>query len=314
MLLKGTNRQRKMEFVYIEDLVPKDHILRKIDKYINFSFINDLCRPYYCENNGRPAIEPEIMFKMLFIGYLFGIRSETRLVEDVKPYRERLEYQIGKFGFKVETVGLDAGYNTSAICKMLLEDFKIQAAMGKRRGCQQKGKYGKYKFKYIPDWDVQERQFKQKELHILNARNDELDNLFEHIYEDNVSGKISDDRFAKLSVKYESEQKEITARIKDLETELDTEKSKAVTADMFMASVRKYTRARKLTPRMLNELIEKIEVHQSEKIDGKTVQQLTIHYNCIGNIEIPDLEKLPENNVSVHTRQGVDVHFAACAS
>ena len=143
-----------MEFVYIEDLVPKDHILRKIDKYINFSFINDLCRPYYCENNGRPAIEPEIMFKMLFIGYLFGIRSETRLVEDVKPYRERLEYQIGKFGFKVETVGLDAGYNTSAICKMLLEDFKIQAAMGKRRGCQQKGKYGKYKFKHIPYWDV----------------------------------------------------------------------------------------------------------------------------------------------------------------
>ena len=160
----------------------------------------------------------------------------------------------------------------------------------------------------------QERQLKQKELHTLNARNDELDNLFEHIYEDNVSGKISDDRFAKLSVKYESEQKEITARIKELETELNTEKSKAVTADMFMASVRKYTRARKLTLRMLNELIEKIEVHQSEKIDGKTVQQLTIHYNCIGNIEIPDLEKLPENNVSVHTRQGVDVHFAACAS
>ena len=44
--------------------------------------------------------------------------------------------------------------NTSAICKMLLKDFKIQAAVGKRRGCQQKGKYGKYKFKYIPDWDV----------------------------------------------------------------------------------------------------------------------------------------------------------------
>ena len=88
-----------MEFVCIEDLVPKDHILRKIDKYINFSFINDLCRPYYCENNGRPAIEPEIMFKMLFIGYLFGIRSETRLVEDVKvniAYRWFLGYGITK--------------------------------------------------------------------------------------------------------------------------------------------------------------------------------------------------------------------------
>ena len=70
----------------------------------------------------------------------------------------------------------------------------------------------------------------------------ELDNLFEHIYEDNVSGKISDNRFAKLSAKYEAEQKEITARMKELQEELDKDKSKAVTSDMFMASVRKYTR------------------------------------------------------------------------
>ena len=78
---------------------------------------------------------------------------------------------------------------------------------------------------------------------------------------------------------------------------------------MFMTSVRKYTGARKLTPRMLNELIEKIEVHQSEKIDGKTVQRLKIHYTCIGTLEIPDMDLIPENNVKVHTRQGVDVHF-----
>ena len=160
----------------------------------------------------------------------------------------------------------------------------------------------------------QERQLKQRELNSLIARDKELDNLFEHLYEDNVCGKINDDRFAKMSIKYEAEQKEVSSRIKELQTELESEKSKAVTSDMFMASVRKYTRARKLTPRMLNELIEKIEVHQSEKIDGKTVQRLTIHYNCIGAIEIPDLDKLPENNVSVHTRQGVDVHYAACAS
>ena len=52
-------------------------------------------------------------------------------VNDIKPYKERLKHQIEKYGFEVETVGLDAGYNTPAICKMLLEDFKIQAAMGK---------------------------------------------------------------------------------------------------------------------------------------------------------------------------------------
>ncbi|SDM51899.1 transposase, partial [Acetanaerobacterium elongatum] len=72
MLNTGTNRQEKMELVIIENLVPKDHLLRKIDRYIDFSFINEICRPYYCENIGRPAIEPEIMFRMLFIGYLYG--------------------------------------------------------------------------------------------------------------------------------------------------------------------------------------------------------------------------------------------------
>ncbi len=157
----------------------------------------------------------------------------------------------------------------------------------------------------------QERQLKQKELNALNVRDKELDTLFERIYEDNVSGKISDERFSKMSVKYESEQKEVQTKIKELEVQLRKEESRAVTSDMFLSSVRKYTRVKKLTPRMLNELIEKIEVHQSEKIDGKTVQRLTIHYSCIGSIDIPNLEKIPSNNVSINTRQGVDVEFIA---
>lgn len=91
------NRQGRIELVCIEDLVPQDHLLRKIDKHIDFTFINELCRPYYCEDNGRPAIEPVIMFKMLFIDYPYGIRSESRLVEEVKvnmAYRWFLGYGI----------------------------------------------------------------------------------------------------------------------------------------------------------------------------------------------------------------------------
>lgn len=346
MYQKSAPQQLKYELVLLENLVSQDHLLRKIDKVIDFSFIDEICRPYYCENNGRPAIEPEKLFRMLFIGYLYGIRSERRLVEevkvniayrwflgynledkipdasviwqnrlrryngsdvpqqifdnivrqamehglvggkilysdsthlkananknkfverevqketqsyirslneainedrklhgkkplkfngdeqkdndedenenyfdddkgngggtkvetkkikesttdpesgfmhrdgkpqgffyldhrtvdakaniitdvyvtpgntnDVKPYIERLKTQIEKFGFTVKAVGLDAGYNVSNICKQLY-DMGIQAAMGKRRGCQQKGKYGKYKFTYIKDWDV----------------------------------------------------------------------------------------------------------------------------------------------------------------
>ena len=346
MYREETPKQLKYELVLIEELVPQDHLLRKIDKVIDFSFINEICKPYYCENNGRPAIEPEKLFRMLFIGYLYGIRSERRLVEevkvniayrwflgynledkipdvsviwqnrlrryngsdvpqqifdnivrqamqhglvggkilysdsthlkasanknkftekevrvetqsyikalneainedraqhgkkplkfngdelketdeeekenyfdddsnsgsggtgetkkikvsttdpesgfmhrdgkpkgffyldhrtvdakaniitdvyvtpgntnDVKPYIERLKLQIEKFQLKVKAVGLDAGYNVSNICKQLC-DMGIRAAMGSRRGCQPKGKYSKYKFRYIKEWDI----------------------------------------------------------------------------------------------------------------------------------------------------------------
>ena len=348
MLKETKEKQMRMEVVILENLVPENHLLRKIDRVIDFSYINEICKPYYCEDNGRPAIEPEILFRMLFIGYLYGIRSERRLVEevkvnvayrwflgydltdkipdasviwqnrlrrfngtdipqqifdnivrqamkyglvggkvlysdsthlkasanknkfterevqketqdyikalnkainedralhgkkplkfngdelkendedekenyfddengtgtggtqtvetkkikesttdpesgfmhrdgkpkgffyldhrtvdskaniitdvyvtpgnvnDVKPYLGRLKTQIEKFKFNVEKVGLDAGYNVSYICKYL-HDMGIQAAMGKRRGAHQKGKYGKYKFKYLKEWDV----------------------------------------------------------------------------------------------------------------------------------------------------------------
>lgn len=346
MLRETKEKQMKMEMVILENLVPENHLLRKIENVIDFSFINEICKPYYCEDNGRPAIEPEILFRMLFIGYLYGIRSERRLVEevkvnvayrwflgydltdkipdasviwqnrlrrfngtdipqqifdnivrqamkyglvggkvlysdsthlkananknkfterevqketqdyikdlnkvinedrllhgkkplkfngdeqkeldeeekenyfddgsgtggsaegetkkikesttdpesgfmhrdgkpkgffyldhrtvdskaniitdvfvtpgnvnDVKPYLGRLKEQIEKFKFAVERVGLDAGYNVSYICKYL-HDMGIQAAMGKRRGVQQKGKYGKHKFVYLKEWDV----------------------------------------------------------------------------------------------------------------------------------------------------------------
>jgi transposase len=327
MLNEKNANQSELEIVMIESLVPEDHLLRKIQKYIDFSFINSMCREFYSADIGRPAIEPEILFKMLFIGYLYGIRSERRLVEEVKvniayrwfleykltdkipdasviwqnrrrrykntdipqrifdnivwqaiekglvegkilytdsthlkananknkytkayvsqstkgymeeldkaidkdrmehekkplnkkddddnnnpppakeikqsttdpqsgfmhrdgkpkgffyldhrtvdgkaniitdvyvtpgnindvePYIDRLKTQISKFGFETEYVGLDAGYNTNTICRDISK-MGIKAAMGYRRGCQQKGKYSKHKFRYIPEWDV----------------------------------------------------------------------------------------------------------------------------------------------------------------
>ena len=156
-----------------------------------------------------------------------------------------------------------------------------------------------------------ERRLKEKELKSLLARDDELDGLFERIYEDNVSGKLSDDRFAKMSRRYEEEQKELSEKIKKLRSEIEKQSSRAASTDMFVSIVRKYTRARKLTPRMLNELVEKIEVYNAEKIDGEWVQRLRIHYNCVGEMNIPNEPALPIPAVTVNTGKCV---FVSCTT
>lgn len=84
MLREHDNKQLGMEFVCIEELVPKDHLLRKITRVIDFDFIRDKVKDLYCADNGRPAIDPVVLFKMLFLGYLFGVRSERQLVREIQ--------------------------------------------------------------------------------------------------------------------------------------------------------------------------------------------------------------------------------------
>ena len=151
---------------------------------------------------------------------------------------------------------------------------------------------------------------KRKELAALKSRDREIDRLIESLYESNISGKISDERFAKMTRNFEQEQGELAGKIKVLATELERATDKTITAEMFLATVRQYTRAKKLTERMLGELISHIEVFQAEKIDGVHQQRLRIHYHCVGEIEIPDtLLEAPE--VSMKTRKGVTVAYSA---
>ena len=150
------------------------------------------------------------------------------------------------------------------------------------------------------------RQRKQKELKALLDRDRELDKLFSRMYEDNIAQKIDDARFARLSKQYNAEQADVSEKIKVLQAEIEKSGDKAMSTDMFIKTVRKFTRAKKLTERMLNELIDRIEVHQSERVDGVNHQRLTIHWNCVGAIEVPNhLSLLPEVDVTIHTRQGV---------
>ena len=155
-----------------------------------------------------------------------------------------------------------------------------------------------------------ERVRKKRELDGLLARDRELDTLFERLYEDNVSGKIDDARFAKMAKRYEQEQGENAGRIKALRLEVKKLEEKRMDVDDFLETVRHYTNAAKITKRMVAELIDHIEVYPAVKEDCVTNQRVTIHYNCIGAFEVPDRRKIPERDILLETRKGVALSYA----
>ena len=84
MMTKIENQQIEMHLITIEDLVPTDHFLRKVNAIIDFSFIYDEVENMYCHNNGRPSIGPAVLIKFLLIGFLYGINSERRISEEIQ--------------------------------------------------------------------------------------------------------------------------------------------------------------------------------------------------------------------------------------
>ena len=154
----------------------------------------------------------------------------------------------------------------------------------------------------------------QSEVRSLMSRDKELDRIFERLYEDNLSGKITDERFKKMSVNYDSEQKDLRERLNRLNDILEELACKTNSTEKFIKAVKKYTRVKKLTASMVTELIEHIEVHHTEKIDGVKTQKLVIYYNCIGSINIPDDVSIPEVDITMKTRKGVELTYVPDAA
>lgn len=84
MLKKPELPQQELEFVTIDSLVPEKHLLRKVDQTVDFSFIRGRVKHLYCADNGRPALDPVVLFKLLLLGYLYGVRSERQLMREVE--------------------------------------------------------------------------------------------------------------------------------------------------------------------------------------------------------------------------------------
>ena len=83
MLSKNQDERNVMEIVSIDTLVPSDHLLRKIDEAIDFEHIYDIVKDLYCEDNGRPSIDPVVLFKIVLIQHIYGIPSLRRTLEEI---------------------------------------------------------------------------------------------------------------------------------------------------------------------------------------------------------------------------------------
>lgn len=132
------------------------------------------------------------------------------------------------------------------------------------------------------------------ELEQAQSRISKLDDIIQKLYEDNVDGKISDERFMKMSANYEAEQKSLESRISELKNFMKYENESSNNADSFISIVKKHSKITELTAEIIREYVEKIYVYNAEKVDGRRVQMIKIVWNCIGDFVLPEGNKTKE--------------------
>ncbi len=174
--------------------------------------------------------------------------------------------------------------------QLLIEDLKRITAFAKNH----EEEFTQVVFNQF-EQDLSQKQRKdERTFEEAKARMKSLDTIIEKLYEDNVFGKISDDRFRKMSAGYEAEQAELKTKMHQLQTELNKARENIINTKHFLQLVKRHTEISTINPELIREFVDKIIVYQAEKINGKQEQRIKIYYNCIGAIEI-------EPNVKMQT-------------
>ena len=135
---------------------------------------------------------------------------------------------------------------------------------------------------------------KRRELRKAKKRMAEIDTLIQKIYEDNASGKLSDERYATLSLSYEEEQKTLKAAVPEMQAYLETETDKTESLQRFIQKVKQITELKALTPELIHEFVDKIVVYAPRYLDGKRVQLLDIYYSGVGILHELTPEEMEE--------------------
>ena len=114
----------------------------------------------------------------------------------------------------------------------------------------------------------------------------EIDAIIQRLYEDNISGKLTDERFEKMSAAYEQEQKKLEADTAELRKTVEACESQTINVKSFLKLVRSYIEPEQLTPEVLHMFVEKVIIHEAERADGHRLQQVDIHYNFVGQVDM----------------------------
>lgn len=156
-----------------------------------------------------------------------------------------------------------------------------------------------------------ERKAAESALAAATARSQELLRLYERVYEDNVNGKVTDDWFMRLSHKYEVEQEELKKQMFDLKNKIERLDTAQNSSGSFIRAIRKFMTMQTLTPIVLQELIDKIEVFPIEGTGKNRTQRLVFHYRFVGCIDLPSI--VPKHTYKLDSRQGVAIEYLPSA-
>jgi hypothetical protein len=148
-------------------------------------------------------------------------------------------------------------------------------------------------------------KIRAKQLALSQRRYDELNLIIKKLFEEKVTGAITDKRFEILSHDYEAEQENLENQIAELQAGLDEYQSDSMKAEQFIKIVKKYTDFTELSPAMLNEFIEKVVVYESEKVNGRVrKQKVEIFLNFIGMFNLPNqADPEPEEEIDPVEKQ-----------
>lgn len=150
-----------------------------------------------------------------------------------------------------------------------------------------------------------EKKYLNDELQRCTSRQNTVNSLYEKLYEDNALGKVTDAWFLHMSQKYEIEKAELKKKIAKINEDLEALNDRKKDKDVFVESVRRFIQMDRLTTPLLRELIDHIDVYETEGTGKNKTQRIVIHYRFVGNIEIPS----DEENLKMDMRQGMAVEY-----